>query len=89
MEYRALVLVGSSIRLPDDFRGDRWVRYEISCEEIIDPDEFRDADAVEQITRRYAAALERAIRRAPEQYFWVHRRWKSKPRARVRKARAA
>ena len=23
--------------------------------------------------------LERAIRRAPEQYFWVHRRWKSQP----------
>ena len=21
--------------------------------------------------------LERAIRRAPEQYFWVHRRWKT------------
>ena len=27
-----------------------------------------------------ASALERAIARAPEQYFWVHRRWKSVPR---------
>ena len=89
MEYRALVCVGSSIRLPDDFRRDRWTRYEIGCEEIIDPDDFTQSDAVEEITRRYAAALERAIRRAPEQYFWVHRRWKSVPRVRVRRAKAA
>ena len=53
-----------------------WIRYEIGCEEIIDPEE---CEGVEEITRRYTAALERAIRRTPEQYFWVHRRWKSKP----------
>jgi KDO2-lipid IV(A) lauroyltransferase len=27
----------------------------------------------------YARALEAAIRRAPEQYFWQHRRWKNAP----------
>lgn len=27
----------------------------------------------------YGAALEAAIRRAPEQYFWQHRRWKNAP----------
>jgi len=27
----------------------------------------------------YHAALERAIRRVPEQYFWQHRRWKPRP----------
>lgn len=86
MEYRALVIVGYSIRLPDDFYKAHWIRYEIGCEEIIDPDE---CNGVDDVTRRYTTALERAIRRAPEQYFWVHRRWKSKPRVRVRKARAA
>ena len=30
--------------------------------------------------RGYAAALEQVLREAPEQYFWFHRRWKSKPR---------
>ncbi|HEX6985726.1 MAG TPA: lipid A biosynthesis acyltransferase, partial [Planctomycetaceae bacterium] len=84
MEYRALVVVGYSLRLPDDFREAHWVRYEIGCEEIIDPDE---CGGVDEITRRYTAALERAIRRAPEQYFWVHRRWKSKPRERARKSK--
>jgi KDO2-lipid IV(A) lauroyltransferase len=86
MEYRALVVVGYALRLPDDFQNAHWVRYEIGCEEIIDPDECRD---VEEITYRYTAALERVVRRAPEQYFWVHRRWKSQPRERRRKVKAA
>ncbi|MBA3311669.1 MAG: lysophospholipid acyltransferase family protein [Planctomycetaceae bacterium] len=86
MEYRALIVVGYSLRLPDDFRNAHWVRYEIGCEDIIDPEETTD---IEEITRRYTAALERVVRRAPEQYFWVHRRWKSKPRERVKRVRAA
>lgn len=86
MEYRALVVVGYSLRLPDDFVSAHWVRYEIGCEEVIDPDE---CGGVDEITRRYTAALERAVRRAPEQYFWVHKRWKSKPRERAKKAKLA
>jgi len=31
---------------------------------------------VERIVTDYTAALERWVRRAPEQYFWHHRRWK-------------
>jgi Kdo2-lipid IVA lauroyltransferase/acyltransferase len=31
---------------------------------------------VERIVTNYTAALERWVRRAPEQYFWHHRRWK-------------
>jgi Kdo2-lipid IVA lauroyltransferase/acyltransferase len=79
LQYRALLVVGYGIRLPDDPDA-RWVRYEIGCEEVIDTLEFdHSRDALKTITQRYTAALERAIRRAPEQYFWVHRRWKSQP----------
>jgi KDO2-lipid IV(A) lauroyltransferase len=35
----------------------------------------RDAD-IDRIVAAYTATLERWIRRAPEQYFWHHRRWK-------------
>ena len=35
----------------------------------------READ-VDRIVADYTATLERWIRRAPEQYFWHHRRWK-------------
>jgi KDO2-lipid IV(A) lauroyltransferase len=41
---------------------------------------------VKAITQRYTAALERLVRRHPEQYFWLHRRWKHQPPARRVKA---
>ena len=79
LQYRALIIVGYGLRLPDDPDA-RWVRYEIGCEEVIDTLEFdHSRDALKTITQRYTTALERAIRRAPEQYFWVHKRWKSRP----------
>jgi KDO2-lipid IV(A) lauroyltransferase len=31
------------------------------------------------LTRAFAAALERTIEEAPEQYFWFHDRWKTRP----------
>jgi KDO2-lipid IV(A) lauroyltransferase len=62
---------------------DGWPRFELGCEEIIDTREFEGPDALRQLTQRYSAALERAIRRSPEQYFWIHRRWKSVPRSRA------
>jgi KDO2-lipid IV(A) lauroyltransferase len=34
---------------------------------------------IEVNTVRYNAALERHVRAHPEQWFWVHRRWKSRP----------
>ena len=79
IEYKALLGVGYGMRLPDDPEA-RWVRYEIGCEEVIDPLLFDyNRETVAEITRRFNAALERAIRRAPEQYFWIHRRWKTRP----------
>ena len=61
--------------------------YAIVCEDVIDPREYADrSDAVRAMTERYTAALERMIRRHPEQYFWLHRRWKSVPAAREKKS---
>lgn len=89
LQYRAILVVGYGIRLPDDPDA-RWVRYEIGCEEVIDTLDFdHSRDSLNDITQRYSSALERAVRRAPEQYFWVHRRWKSQPgdTAKTRRAR--
>lgn len=82
LEYQALIIVGYGQRLPDDLNESRWVQYEIGCEEVIDPLTIKSDNEVEAISAQFTAALERAIERAPEQYFWVHRRWKSEPRKR-------
>lgn len=89
MEFRAYICVGYARRLPDDFENNRWVTYELGNEEFIDPLEYDGPDAIVQITERYTKALERIVRLAPEQYFWVHRRWKSVPRQRGKAKRAA
>lgn len=61
--------------------------YEVVSEDVIDPREYIGrSDAVQAITQRYHAALERLIRRHPEQYFWLHRRWKSQPTRRAKPA---
>ncbi len=36
-------------------------------------------DVVRRIIAEFTARLEAAVREAPEQYFWQHRRWKSSP----------
>jgi KDO2-lipid IV(A) lauroyltransferase len=36
-------------------------------------------DAEIEVTRRWVSRLEAQVRRYPEQYFWFHRRWKTRP----------
>src|SRR5690606_16899120 len=85
MQYNALICVAYARRLEDDFINSRWARYEIATEEVIDPCDPQFAGDVKSITERYTQALERIVLQNPEQYFWVHRRWKSQPVPRVKK----
>ena len=48
-------------------------------EEPLMPIECEDYDEeIRRNTRAYNAALERLILRHPEQWWWMHRRWKSR-----------
>jgi len=55
------------------------LRYRVS----LDPVEFTPTGDMEEDAIRLTAAhtryLEDQVRRAPEQYFWQHRRWKTRP----------
>ncbi len=84
VQHDALIVVGGAWRLPDTAQA-RWSRFCLVTEDVIDSREYPDADGIQLISERYTAALERIIRRAPEQYFWVHRRWKSQPGQRRRR----
>lgn len=77
MECDALMVVIGVPRI-----GDRFY-FHMQCEDVIDPREYAaHPSAVKAITQRYHDALARLIRRHPEQYFWLHRRWKTQPQAR-------
>lgn len=56
-------------------------RYEVRGE-MVPVQRTGDLDAdVQQLTAELAQRLEASVRRAPEQYFWFHKRWKSATRA--------
>ncbi len=66
------------LAVPERLPGLRG-RYRVTFEPMDLPG-HTDRDAfVEDFTRRYMNQLEAAIQRIPEQYFWVHRRWKTSP----------
>jgi len=50
--------------------------YHLRFEQI--PVEVEEGDPVTIITQRFTSRLEDEIRKRPEQYFWFHRRWKTK-----------
>ncbi|MFW6060076.1 MAG: lysophospholipid acyltransferase family protein, partial [Phycisphaeraceae bacterium] len=56
-------------------------RYEIGVADVIEPSDWADRrDPLFYITARYSRAIESMIRAHPQQYLWMHRRWKSRPR---------
>lgn len=58
------------------FRDEKNARYEVY---IHPPLDNFPSDDLEQDAARLNAILEREIRRAPEQYLWMHRRFKTRP----------
>jgi KDO2-lipid IV(A) lauroyltransferase len=56
------------------------MKFAVEIEDLIDPRDYPGRrDAVPAITERFTQAIERMVRRHPEQYFWLHRRWKHQP----------
>lgn len=83
LEYQAPILVLAAARASDDLRFTLYVG------DVIFPEEYAHAaDAIRAITQRYTTALERIVRHHPDQYFWLHRRWKHQPAARKGKRAA-
>ena len=59
---------------------ERPLHFEIGCTGIADPLNLEESlRNVTALTQWYCDRLGEAIRLAPEQYWWVHRRWKEKP----------
>jgi KDO2-lipid IV(A) lauroyltransferase len=76
LEQQARLVVLGTMRIaePD--------RYAVVVTDVIDARDYANRpDAVPALTQRYTRALERVIRQAPDQYLWLHRRWKHQQEA--------
>jgi len=73
-------------------RLDRPLKIELDTPAVTDPrDAGEGLGSVRELTQWYTSRLEEIIRRAPHQYWWLHRRWKDnrQQHRRKRKRKAA
>ena len=68
----APVLPACCIRRPDG-------RFEVELGDVMDPPTGRDPDSVREATQQYTRVLEEMIRQHPDQWTWIHRRWRTRP----------
>src|SRR5436190_2950407 len=67
-------------------RADRPLRFTMQMEAVIDPaDNPPEFGSVEELTQWYNDVLAARIRQQPEQYWWLHDRWKEVPKGKRRK----
>ena len=68
------IVIGFVRRIGESFR------YKLIVDSVFMPEPTGDKDAdVRNLTQKLTARLEARIRECPEQWFWVHRRWKTQP----------
>jgi KDO2-lipid IV(A) lauroyltransferase len=54
-------------------------KYGLYIEKLFDADEGFDENFVENLIQKYMDVLEKYVRLYPDQYFWLHKRWKTRP----------
>lgn len=75
LQHNAPIICGYAHRIAGRFR------FRIGTTDIIRPEHWADQrDPLYYVTARYCRAIEKMVRLEPDQYMWMHRRWKSRPR---------
>lgn len=65
----APLIASFALRQPDG-------SYVLTCSEIPSDDLTYNEESIRELTRRHVEETERVIRQHPEQWMWMHRRWK-------------
>ena len=63
---------------------DRPMQFELGVLGVYDPEQDGPM-SIEELTQWHTHLLEQAIRESPEQYWWLHRRWRDPPQRVLRK----
>ena len=83
--YKSIALLAITNNVPIGVaysrRVDNRFFFEIGINRIILPEEWADKeDPLQWITAEYTSAIEKFVREDPTQYWWLHRRWKTRPK---------
>lgn len=78
-----LALRGKAVVLPAFLVRNEQGGYTFIIEPALDTETLEGTreEKLQQITRFYTDAVERIVRKYPEQWFWMHKRWKTQPKA--------
>src|SRR5262249_4194902 len=75
MQYEVPIVIGYARRLNDKFQ------FHVAAQDIIYPEDWKsEENPLYYITQRYTKAIEDFIRIGAGQYWWLHRRWKTRPK---------
>lgn len=88
--HKALALFtlssGAPMLVCSNVRTKKPLQFELKALGIADPKDPQCPDSIQSLTKWYNQCLEGAIRETPQQYWWVHRRWRGEPPKRTRSA---
>lgn len=91
VQSEAMIVCGQARRVrPEELPPERRERAMVESggflfrgevEDVFGPEEYMgQPDPAFYLTARYRRAIEMMIRRQPQDYFWMHRSWRSRPR---------
>ena len=83
--YKSIALLAMSYNMPIGIASCRRIDdrffFHIEIDRMIMPDEWKDKDdPITWLTAEYTKAIEDFVRLDPNQYWWLHRRWKTRPK---------
>jgi Kdo2-lipid IVA lauroyltransferase/acyltransferase len=82
LQYNARVVCGFAHRqAPGEGRDAALLGYQLRVTDAFGPEDWSShPDPLFYLTARYRRAIEQMVRIAPDQYLWMHRIWRSRPR---------
>ncbi len=79
LQFNATIACAMARRLPEAERAPGSLGFVFEGVDTFGPEDWKShPDPLFYLTARYRRAIETMIRRAPEQYLWMHRLWRSR-----------
>jgi KDO2-lipid IV(A) lauroyltransferase len=77
LKYNAPIVICYSLRRQNDDGNFEPLQFDIHITSVLDPANLpQNIKNVKDVTQWFTKKLEEGIKKNPEQYWWIHRRWK-------------